>query len=108
MGTRGHTKEQYHSFGSSYCIDFDSQDEMHCNFGRALLYLMTSMHGGLRWVVVYGRVTWDWDWNWNADGHTKTSYYCYWRNTEVLAVPIALTSKVKMNCIAILALLCCT
>jgi hypothetical protein len=108
MGTHGHTKEQYYSFGSSYCIDFESQDEMHCNFGPALLYLMTSMHGGLWWDVVYGRVTWDWNWNWNADGHRKTSYYCYWRNTKILTVPIALTSKVKMNCIAIFALLCCS
>jgi hypothetical protein len=54
MGTRGHTKEQYHSFGSSYCIDFKSQDEMHCNFGPAVLYWMTSMRGGLWWVVGLG------------------------------------------------------
>jgi hypothetical protein len=52
MGTHGHTKERYYSFGSSNCIDFESQDELHCNFGPALLYLMTSM----RWIVVGCRV----------------------------------------------------
>jgi hypothetical protein len=46
------------------------------------------------------KVTWDW----KADGHTKRKY-CDWSNTKVLAVPIALTLKVKMNCIAILTLL---
>jgi hypothetical protein len=99
--------EQYKDFDGSNCIDFESQDELHCNFGPALLYLMTSMRGGLWWVVVYGRVTWDWDWNWNwnADGHTKTNKYCDWSNTEVLAVPIALTLKVNITCIAIFALL---
>jgi hypothetical protein len=35
------------SFGSSNCIDFESQDELHCNFDPTLLYLMTSMRGGL-------------------------------------------------------------
>jgi hypothetical protein len=64
--------------------------------------------GGLWWVVAYGRVTWDWDWNWNANGHTKTNKHCDWSNTKVLAVPIALTMKAKMNCSADLALLCCT
>jgi hypothetical protein len=39
--------EQYKGFGGSDCIDFESQDELHCNFGPALLYLMTLMLGGL-------------------------------------------------------------
>jgi hypothetical protein len=47
-----------------------------------------------------------WNWNWNADGHTEREY-CDWSDTNDLAVPIALTLKVKMNCIAILALRCC-
>jgi hypothetical protein len=55
------------------------------------------------WIVLacgVGRVTWDWDWNRNANGQTKTNKYCDYSNTEVLAVPIALTLKVKMKCIA--------
>jgi hypothetical protein len=48
------------------------------------------------------------NWNWNADGHTKTNNYCDQSNTEVLAVPIALTLIVNITCIAIFALLCCT
>jgi hypothetical protein len=96
-------KEQYYSFGGSNCIDFKSQDELHCNFEPAHLYFMTLMCGELRWVVAYGRVTWDW--NWNTGGHTKTNKYCDWSSTKVLAVPIALTLKVNITCIAILALL---
>jgi hypothetical protein len=52
--THGHTKEQYCSFGSSGCIDFKSQNELHCNFDPAHLYFMSLMCGGLRWVVAYG------------------------------------------------------
>ena len=37
--------EQYKGFGGSDCIDFERQDEMHCQFGPALLYSMTSVHG---------------------------------------------------------------
>jgi hypothetical protein len=66
------------------------------------------MCDGLWWIVAYEQVTWDWDWNRNANGHTKTNKYGDSSNTEVLAVPIASTLKVKMKCIAILALLCCT
>jgi hypothetical protein len=105
MGTRGHTKEQYHSFGSSYCIDFESQDELHCNF--AVLDDFDAW-----WILVGCRV-------WTSHvglelelvrrwTRTKTNNYCDWSSTKVLAVLIALTLKVKMNCIAILALLCCT
>jgi hypothetical protein len=56
-----------------------------------------------RWVVAYGRVTADW----MADGDRKRKKSCDWSDTKVLAVPIALTLIVKMNCCAILALLCC-
>jgi hypothetical protein len=59
---------------------WNSQDELHCNFDPALLYLMTSMRGGLWWIVAYERVTWDW--NWNADGHTKRNNYCDQSNTQ--------------------------
>jgi hypothetical protein len=55
------------------------------------------------WVVAYGRVTADW----KADGDRKRKKYCDWSDTKVLAVPIALTLIVKMNCSAILALLRC-
>jgi hypothetical protein len=41
---------------------------------------------------------------WKADGDRKRKY-CDWSDTNVLAVPIALTLIVKMNCSAILALL---
>jgi hypothetical protein len=37
MDTHGHTKEQYYSFGSSSCIDFEVQDELHCSFGHTSL-----------------------------------------------------------------------
>jgi hypothetical protein len=53
------------------------------------------------WDVVYGRSNVRVEGLW-AQVDTQKS------NTIVLAVPIALTLKVKMNCIAILALLCCT
>jgi hypothetical protein len=46
------------------------------------------------WVVVYGRADEDRKWK-----------YCDWSDTKVLTAPIALTSIVKMNCSAILALL---
>ncbi len=55
------------------------------------------------WVVVHGRVTGDW----KADGDRKRKKSCDWSDTKVLAVPIALTLIVKMNCSAILALLSC-
>jgi hypothetical protein len=51
---------------------------------------------------VYGEVKWDW----KADGDRKWKS-CDWRDTQVLAVPIALTLIVKMNCSGILALLSC-
>jgi hypothetical protein len=51
------------------------------------------------WVVAYGQVTG----NWKADGDRKRKS-CDWSDTKVLAVPIALTLIVKMNCSAILAL----
>jgi hypothetical protein len=44
--------------------------------------------------------------DWKADGDRKWKY-CDWNDVMVLAVPIALTLKVKMNCSAILALLSC-
>jgi predicted site-specific integrase-resolvase len=56
------------------------------------------------WVVVYGRVITA---DWKADGDRKRKKSCDWSDTKVLAVPIALTLKVKMNCSAILALLSC-
>jgi hypothetical protein len=56
------------------------------------------------WVVVYGGVMAG---DWKADGDRKCKY-CDWNDTKVLAVPIALTLKVKMNCSAILALLSCS
>jgi hypothetical protein len=52
------------------------------------------------WVVVYVRVTGDW----KADGVRKWKESCDWSDTKVLAVPIALTLIVKMNCSAILDL----
>jgi hypothetical protein len=55
------------------------------------------------WVVVYGGVTGDW----KADGVRKWKKSCNWSDTKVLAVPIALTLIVKMNCSAILSLLSC-
>jgi hypothetical protein len=54
------------------------------------------------WVVANVPVTGDW----KADGD-RTWKYCDWSDTKVLAVPIALTLKVKMNCSANLALLSC-
>jgi hypothetical protein len=54
------------------------------------------------WVVVHGQVTGDW----KVDGDRKRNS-CDWSDTKVLAVQIALTLKVKMNCSAILALLSC-
>jgi hypothetical protein len=53
-------------------------------------------------VVLYGRVRWDR----KADGDRKWKS-CDWSDTQVLAVPIASTLIVKMNCSAILALLSC-
>jgi hypothetical protein len=50
--------------------------------------------------VAYGRVTGDW----KADGDRKRKKSCDWSDTKVLAVPIALTLIVKMNCSAILDL----
>jgi hypothetical protein len=55
------------------------------------------------WVVSYVQVMGDW----KADGDRKRKTSCDWSDTKVLAVPIALTSIVKMNCGAILALLSC-
>jgi hypothetical protein len=52
--------------------------------------------------VVYGRVRWDR----KADGDRKWKS-CDWSDTQVLAVPIALTLIVKMNCSAVFALLSC-
>jgi hypothetical protein len=54
------------------------------------------------WIVVYGRVTGDW----KADGDRKYKY-CDWSDVKVLAVPIALTLKVKMILSGILTLLSC-
>ena len=54
-------------------------------------------------VVAYGQVTGAW----KADGDRKRKEFCDWSDTKVLAVPIALTLIVKMNCSAILALLSC-
>jgi hypothetical protein len=45
--------------------------------------------------------------SWKADGDRKWKESCDWSDTKVLAVPITLTLIVKMNCSAILALLCC-
>jgi hypothetical protein len=57
-----------------------------------------------KWLVVaYGPVMGDW----KADGDKKRKKSCDWSDTKVLAVPIALTLIVKMNCSAILALLSC-
>jgi hypothetical protein len=53
------------------------------------------------WVVAYGRVTGDS----KADSDRKWKKSCDWSDTKVLAVPIALTLIVKMNCSAVLALL---
>jgi hypothetical protein len=53
------------------------------------------------WVVVYVRVTGDW----KAEGDRKRKKSCDWSDMKVLAVPIALTLIVKMNCSANLALL---
>jgi hypothetical protein len=50
--------------------------------------------------VAYGQVTGAW----KADGDRKRKEFCDWSDTKVLAVPIALTLIVKMNCSAILAL----
>jgi hypothetical protein len=54
------------------------------------------------WVVVYVQVMGAW----TADGVRKWKESCDWKDTKVLAVPIALTLIVKINCSAILALLC--
>jgi hypothetical protein len=67
------------------------------------LYLAVVDDFSTWWVVVYGRVTGDK----KADGVRKWKKSCDWSDTKVLAVPIALTLIVKMNCSAILALLCC-
>jgi hypothetical protein len=56
------------------------------------------------WVVVYGGVMAG---DWKADGDRKWKKSCDWSDTKVLAVPIALTLIVKMNCSAIMALLSC-
>jgi hypothetical protein len=53
------------------------------------------------WDVVYGRSHVRVQRCWTHVDTQKS-------NTILLAVPIALTSRVKMNCIAIFALLCCT
>jgi hypothetical protein len=45
--------------------------------------------------------------DWKADGDRKWKKSCDWSDTKVLAVPIALTVIVKMNCGAIFALLSC-
>jgi hypothetical protein len=44
--------------------------------------------------------------DWKADGDRKWKY-CDWSDAKVLAVPIALTLKVKMILSGILALLSC-
>jgi hypothetical protein len=43
-------------FGSSNCIDFESQDELQWNFGPTLLQFMISMCGGL-WCMDESRLT---------------------------------------------------
>jgi hypothetical protein len=45
--------------------------------------------------------------DWKAEGDRKWNKSCDWSDTKVLAVPIALTLIVKMNCSAILVLLSC-
>jgi hypothetical protein len=51
------------------------------------------------WVVAYVPVTGDW----KANGDRKWNKSCDSSDTKVLAVPIALTLIVKMNCKGILA-----
>jgi hypothetical protein len=93
-------EEKYYCFGSSSCIDFESQDELHCNFGPAHLYFMTLMCVGLFDVcwICGGLSRMDESCGTETVTRTltdtKTNNYCDWSSTKVLAVPIALTSKV--------------
>jgi hypothetical protein len=57
----------------------------------------------VQWVVVYVQIKGAW----KADGVRKWKEFCDWSDTKVLAVPIALTLIVKMNCSAILAQISC-